>query len=76
MRRFETWQLFAVCVAIWSTTWHAITYQLGPTAPELAVALRFDLAGALVLLACSWQRLRLRLSLADHARLAWQGTFL
>lgn len=76
MRRLKTWQLFAVCVAIWSTTWHAITYQLGPTSPEVAVALRFGLAGALVLLACAWRRLPLRLSLADHARLGLQGTLL
>ena len=28
MHRFKTWQLFAVCVLVWGTTWHAITYQL------------------------------------------------
>ena len=29
MHRFRTWQLFAICVLVWGTTWHAITYQLG-----------------------------------------------
>ena len=49
MARFKTWQLFAVCVLSWGTTWHAITYQLGHTTPEVGVALRFLLACALVL---------------------------
>ena len=41
MTRFKTWQLFAVCVLSWGTTWHAITYQLGHNTPEVGVALRF-----------------------------------
>ena len=32
VQRFKTWQLFAGCVLIWGTTWHAITYQLADLA--------------------------------------------
>ena len=41
MQRFKTWQLFAICVLVWGTTWHAITYQLGEFPAEVGVALRF-----------------------------------
>jgi drug/metabolite transporter (DMT)-like permease len=47
--RLPAWQLFAVAVAIWSTTWHAILYQLAHTTVEWGVTLRFALAGALAL---------------------------
>jgi len=40
-------RLLSLCVAIWGTTWLAIRYQLGEIAPELSVAYRFLLAGAL-----------------------------
>lgn len=40
-------RLFAVCVAIWGTTWLAIRFQLGVVAPEVSVAYRFVLAGVL-----------------------------
>lgn len=76
MHRFATWQLFAVCVLIWGTTWHAITYQLGPTAPEVGVALRFGLAGAAVLALCAWRGQRLLFSRRDHGLLALQGVFM
>jgi hypothetical protein len=45
MQRFKNWQLFAICVGVWGTTWHAITYQLSDLAPEFGVALRFAIAG-------------------------------
>ncbi len=76
MQGFRTWQLFAICVALWGTTWHAITYQLSDMPAELGVALRFALAGATVLLVCRWRRAPLRFALADHAMLALQGVFL
>jgi drug/metabolite transporter (DMT)-like permease len=76
MHRLQSWQLFAICVLTWATTWHAITYQVAPIAPEVGVALRFGLAGALVLLACRLRGLRLPTGLRDHALLALQGTFL
>ncbi len=76
MSRFKTWQLFAICVLVWGTTWHVITYQLGDLAPELSVALRFALAGASILALAAWRGDRLRFSLAGHAALALQGSFL
>ena len=46
MHRLKNWQLFAICVLTWGTTWFAITFQLGHVAPEVGVAMRFALAGA------------------------------
>lgn len=76
MQRLKTWQLFAVCVLTWGTTWHAITYQIGHTAPEVGVAWRFGLAGALVLVFCALRGQSLRFALVDHAMFALQGAFL
>ena len=76
MHRLPAWQLFAVCVLTWSTTWHAITYQIGVASPEFGVAMRFGLAGLCVLAWCAWRGDRLRLPLRDHAWLALQGVFL
>ena len=75
MHRFKTWQLFAVCVIVWGTTWHAITYQLSFPA-ELGVALRFAIGGAAVLLVCRVRGEALRFAPAMHAALAAQGVFL
>ncbi|MGZ5268142.1 MAG: DMT family transporter [Caldimonas sp.] len=76
MQRFRSWQLFAVCVVVWGTTWHAITYQLADLAPEPGVALRFAVAGAAVLAFAAWRGQRLRFAAAAHAALALQGAFL
>lgn len=74
--RLPTWQLFAVAVVIWSTTWHAILYQLAQTPPEFGVALRFALAGALALAFAALRGDRLRCTPREHALLALQGMFL
>jgi drug/metabolite transporter (DMT)-like permease len=74
--RLPSWQLFAIAVAIWSTTWHAILYQIALTTPEFSVALRFALAGALVLSFAAWRGERLRCTPREHALLALQGVFL
>ncbi len=74
--RLPTWQLFVVAVVIWSTTWHAILYQLAHTTPEFGVALRFGLAGALVLVFAAWRGDRLRCTPREHALLALQGVFM
>ena len=71
-----TWQLFAIAVAIWSTTWHAILYQLAHTPPEVGVTLRFALAGMLALAVASWRGDRVRCNAGEHARLALQGVFM
>jgi drug/metabolite transporter (DMT)-like permease len=76
MHRLKSWQLFAICVLTWGTTWYAITFQLGHTAPEIGVALRFALAGTLVLVLGAVRGLRLRFAMRDHALLALQGVFL
>ena len=76
MRRFANWQLFAICVLVWGTTWHAITYQLIGAAPEVGVALRFAIAGGAVLAFALWRGDRVRFPLLTHAALALQGSFL
>lgn len=74
--RLPSWQLFVVAVAIWGTTWHAITYQLAVWPPEYGVAARFGLAAAVVLALAAWRGDRLRLGAAQQARLAVQGVFM
>ncbi|HJV63047.1 MAG TPA: EamA family transporter, partial [Albitalea sp.] len=76
MSRLSSWHLFAICVLTWGTTWHAITYQIGHTAPDVGVAMRFALAGASVLLLCAWRGLPLRFPARDHALFALQGVFM
>ncbi len=75
-RGLPTWQLFAIAVAIWSTTWHAILYQLAYMPAEAGVALRFGLAGALALAIAAWRGDRVRCSGREHARIALQGMFM
>jgi drug/metabolite transporter (DMT)-like permease len=74
--RLPTWQLFAIAVAIWSTTWHAILYQLAHSTPEQGVTLRFALAGALILALAAARGDRLRCTPREHALLALQGVFM
>jgi drug/metabolite transporter (DMT)-like permease len=76
VHRLSNWQLFAICVLTWGTTWYAITFQIGLTPPEVGVALRFALAGTVVLSFCAARGLRLRFTLREHALLAFQGAFL
>lgn len=76
VHRLKNWQLFAICVLTWGTTWHAILYQLGTLSPEVGVAFRFALAGAVVLAVCVARNERLRFTLSDHALLALQGGFM
>jgi drug/metabolite transporter (DMT)-like permease len=76
VQRLRAWQLFAICVGVWGTTWHAITYQLGEMAPEFGVALRFAIAGAAVLALAVARGERLRFAAPAHAAMALQGAFL
>lgn len=76
MHRFASWQLFAACVLVWSTTWYAITFQVGSTQPEVGVACRFALAGGVVLALAAWRGERLRFGAREHALLALQGMFM
>ena len=65
--------LFVACVAIWGTTWLAITFQLGTVAPDVSVFYRFLLASLLVFAFCRWRRLPLRYTARQHAWIALQG---
>lgn len=76
MQRFRNWQLFAVCVLTWATTWHAVTYQVAAIPPEVGVGMRFGTAGALVLLVCGLLGRPVRFGARQHARLALQGAFM
>lgn len=74
--RVATWQLFAIAVLVWGTTWHAIVYQIDLMPPEAGVAWRFALAGALVLGVSLLRGQTLALSLRAHGRLALQGALM
>jgi len=76
MHRFKTWQLFAACVLTWGTTWFAITFQVGDIAPVVAVAVRFAVAGTVVLMLSRLRGKPWRFRWIDHARFAFQGAFL
>lgn len=65
--------IFAGCVLIWGTTWLAITYQLGPVAPEVSVSHRFFLAALMIAAWCRYRGLSLRFAPNDHAALALMG---
>lgn len=75
-RGLPNWQLFVIAVVIWSTTWHAILYQLAHTTPEVGVTLRFALAGVLALALAAWRGDRWRCTAREHALLALQGVFM
>jgi drug/metabolite transporter (DMT)-like permease len=66
-------RLFAACVAIWGSTWLAITYQLGTVAAEASVAYRFLLASLLLFGYCAARGLPLRFSPRQHGWIALQG---
>ena len=61
---------------IWGTTWHAIVHQLAHATPEFSVALRFTLAGLLVLVWAAARGERMRFSPRQHALMALQGAFM
>jgi drug/metabolite transporter (DMT)-like permease len=69
-------QLFAACVAIWGSTWIAITYQLGSVAPEVSVFYRFLLASLLLFGWCLARGLPLRFARREHLWMAVQGAFM
>jgi len=68
--------LFIVCVAIWGSTWIAITYQLGSVEPAASIFYRFLLAALILLAFCRARRLRLRLRLRQHLPLMLQGVLM
>jgi drug/metabolite transporter (DMT)-like permease len=69
-------RLFVACVAIWGSTWFAITFQLGRVAPEASVAYRFLLAALLLFGYCAARGLKLRFAAREHAWIALQGVLM
>ncbi len=65
--------MFLACVAIWGTTWLAITFQLGHVAPEASVAWRFGLAALVLAGLCRRRGYALRFSARIQLRLAAMG---
>jgi drug/metabolite transporter (DMT)-like permease len=65
--------LFFICVAIWSTTWFAIKFQLGTVAPEVSVGWRFGIAALACAAFCAWRGETLRFSLKVHLELIALG---
>lgn len=72
----STLQLFFAAVAIWGSTWLAITFQLGKVAPEASVFYRFLLASAILFVYCLARRLPLRYSALQHAWIALLGVLM
>lgn len=68
--------LYAVTVLIWGSTWFAIRFQIGPVPPDLSVAYRFALAGALLIGYCLLARRSLRFPFRAHGFIALQGLLL
>ena len=65
--------LFLIPTVIWSSTWLAITFQLGVVAPEVSVAYRFALAAILIAGGCLATGRSLRFAPRHHALFAAQG---
>jgi len=68
--------LFVIATLIWGSTWFAIRYQLGVVAPEVSVAYRFAVAGALLLGGCLAKGYSLRFDARTHGYLVLQGALL
>lgn len=68
--------LYAITVAIWGSTWLAITFQLGVVPPSVSVVWRFALSALMLLAYAVWKRLPLRFSPRDHLWMALQGLLL
>src|SRR5688572_12197921 len=75
-RALSTLTIFAGCIAIWGTTWIAITFQLGTVPVEASVAYRFIAAAALLFAYCCARRLPLRFTLREHGILALLGVLM
>jgi drug/metabolite transporter (DMT)-like permease len=72
----STLSLFVICVTIWSSTWIAITFQLGNVSAIASVFYRFLLAALILFGYCRLRRLPLRFSAPQHLALALQGTMM
>jgi len=68
--------LYITTVAIWGSSWIAITYQLGTVAPEASIVYRFLLSSIILIGWCALRGLSLRFSLKEHLYIALQGLLL
>jgi drug/metabolite transporter (DMT)-like permease len=68
--------LYITTVAIWGSSWIAITYQLGTVAPEASIVYRFLLSSIILIGWCVLRGLNLRFSLKEHLYMALQGVLL
>ncbi len=70
----QSWILFLIPVVIWSTTFYAITLQLGSvTTPTYAVGLRFGCAALILYVWLAFRGEPLRLTLNQHVWTAASG---
>ncbi len=74
--RLSTLRLFVGCVAIWGSTWLAITFQLGRVPPEASVTYRFLLASLLLFASASPAGFRCAAGARQHAWIALQGVLM
>jgi drug/metabolite transporter (DMT)-like permease len=65
--------LYFLPVAIWGSTWYAITFQLNTVSTSVSIAYRFGLAAFLLFGWCSFRRLRLSYSWREHRHLLLLG---
>ena len=63
-------------MAIWGSTWLAITFQLGRVPPEASVTYRFLLASLMLFAWCLARGLALRYRAREHAWIALQGVLM
>jgi drug/metabolite transporter (DMT)-like permease len=75
-RAMNNMLLYLATVAIWGSSWLAITYQLGEVAPEVSILYRFVLSATLLLGWCVLRRLPLRFTAREHLFMALQGVLL
>ena len=68
--------LYILTILIWGTTWYVIKFQLGVVAPEVSVAYRFLLAGAIMFCYCFFKQTNLVFPARDHLFFMIQGFFL
>jgi drug/metabolite transporter (DMT)-like permease len=68
--------LYVLTVAIWGSTWYAITFQLNGTPTQVSVAYRFALATLILFVWCWLRQIRLRFSGREHFRLLLLGVTL
>lgn len=72
----STAAIYAAIVLFWGSLYFAISFQVGAVAPEIAVAYRFALSGALILGWCIWRRKPLNFSVRQHLILFGQGVIM